>query len=76
MMTELITTSVVGELSSPVPVMPSASTGVAWMVSTMDRPTVTDPKMVWMPLRKVGVFSVMKNCDPFEFGPELAIANK
>ena len=67
MVTELI---VISELGA------SLVVGVELIKSTTAVPVETLPKMVCTPFRKVGVPVVMKNWEPFVFGPELAIANK
>src|SRR5581483_10432798 len=45
------------------------------ILSTTSCPSTTSPKMVCLPVSHVVGATVMKNCDPFVFGPALAIAS-
>ena len=52
----------------------SESRGTFDIASTMSCPVTTSPKMVCLPFSHGVGATVMKNCDPLVFGPELAMA--
>mmetsp|Transcript_8347 Transcript_8347/g.27546 ORF Transcript_8347/g.27546 Transcript_8347/m.27546 type:complete len:233 (+) Transcript_8347:126-824(+) len=51
----------------------SLSVGTRSILARASKPPTTLPKTVCLPSRWAADLNVMKNCDPFVFGPELAI---
>src|SRR5215831_3025117 len=67
MVTDCSTTSLLGRSWRP--------RGTVEILSTTSCPSTTSPKMVCLPVSQVVGATVMKNCEPFVFGPAFAMAS-